>query len=117
MKLEKIHELNRTAFRVGLNAIKGSVNDLLGPAKTGEQLAEKDILFKNVKVLDKEWLNEADPFNPGGDPDPEGKVVAMAAYHLLMYRKYAFKCKKLMEEKEADPVEYGRQLGIATLFS
>lgn len=117
MKLEKIHELNRIAFRVGLNAIKGSVNDLLDSAKTGEQLAEKDILFKNVKVLDKEWLNEEDPFNPGGDPDPEGIVIAMAAYHLLMYRKYAFKCKKLMEKKEADPVEYGRQLGIATLFS
>lgn len=117
MKLEKIHELNRIAFRVGLNAIKGSVNDLLGPAKEGEQLVEKSFLFKNIKVLDKDWLNEADPFNPGGDPDPEGKVVAKAAYYLLMYRKYAFMCKKLADEKEADPVEYGRQLGIATLFS
>ena len=117
MKLEKIHEINRIAFRVGLNAIKGSVNDLLGPAKMGEQLVEKSFLFKNIKLLDKEWLYDADPFNPGNDPDPEGKVIAMAAYHLLMYRKYAFKCKKLMEEKEADPVEYGRQLGIATLFS
>lgn len=117
MKLERIHEINRIAFRVGINAVKGGVDDLLGPAKEGERLVEKSFLLKNVKVLDKEWLNNEDPFNPGGDPDPEGKVVAKAAYHLIMYRKYAFLCKKLMKEKESDPVEYGRQLGVATLFS
>ena len=117
MKLEKIHEVNRIAFRVGLNAIKGSVDDLLGPAKEGERLVEKSFLVKNIKHLDKEWIYDEDPFNPGGDPDPEGKVVAKAAYYLLMYRKYAFMCKKLMKKKEADPVEYGRQLGVAALFS
>lgn len=117
MKLEKIHEINRIAFRVGLNAAKGSVNDLLGPAKEGERIVEKSFMFKNIKHLDKEWLCDADPFNPGGDPDPEGEVVARAAYYLLMYRKYAFMCKKLLKEKEANPVEYGRQLGVAALFS
>lgn len=117
MKLENIHEISRIAFRFGLNAVKGSVDDLLGPAKEGELLVEKSFLFKNIKVLDKEWLNNDDPFNPGCDPDPEGVVIAKTAYYLLMYRKYAFRCKKLIEKKEADPVEYGRQLGIATLFS
>lgn len=117
MKIEKIHEINRIAFRVGLNAVKGSVDDLLGPAKAGERLVEKSFLFKNVKLLDKDWLADADPFNPGNDPDPEGKVIAKAAYYLLMYRKYAFMCDKLLKEKEADPVEYGRQLGLAALFS